>query len=135
MLRPTLVFRTVKLRKLRLISLECARFRQDWSCCFQIKWSKGSRGATITVNGTTKRVMSFSIMSLREMRHGYTLKESKQKSSIWKHHFSPSPTKALISEYAGKVIANIVCDIQGIVLNHALSPKTTVTRKLVCDCS
>ena len=54
--------------------------------------------------------------------------ESKQQSSVWKHPSSPSPTKALISKSAGKVMAIIFCDIQGIILNHFVPPKTTVTR-------
>ena len=53
--------------------------------------------------------------------------ESKLQSSVWKHPSSPSPTKALISKSAGKVIAIIFCDIQGIILNHFVPPKTTVT--------
>ena len=53
--------------------------------------------------------------------------ESKQQSSMWKHPYSPSPTKALISRSAGKVMAIIFCDIQGIILNHFVPPKTTVT--------
>ena len=54
--------------------------------------------------------------------------ESKQQSSVWKHPSSPSPIKALISKKsAGKVMAIIICDIQGIILNHFVPPKTTVT--------
>ena len=72
--------------------------------------------------------------------------ESKQQSSMWKHPSSPSPTKALISRSAGKVMAIIFCDIQGIIfeslcssknynlnhfelqlLKHFVPPKTTVT--------
>ena len=53
--------------------------------------------------------------------------ESKQQSSVWKHPSSPSPTKAFISKSAGKVMAIIFCDIQGIILNHFIPPKTTVT--------
>ena len=52
--------------------------------------------------------------------------ESKQQSSVWKHPSSPSPIKALISKSAGKVMAIIFCDIQGIILNHFVPPKTTV---------
>ena len=44
-----------------------------------------------------------------------------------KHPSSPSSTKALISRSAGKVMAIIFCDIQGIILNHFVPPKTTVT--------
>ena len=46
---------------------------------------------------------------------------------MWKHPSLPSPTKALISRSAGKVMAIIFCDIQGIILNHFVPPKTTVT--------
>ena len=53
--------------------------------------------------------------------------ESKQQSSMWKHPSSPSPAKALISRSAGKVMVIIFCDIQGIILNHFVPPKTTVT--------
>ena len=53
--------------------------------------------------------------------------ESKQQSSVWKHPSSPSPTKALISKSAGKVMAIIFCDIKGLILNHFVPPKTTVT--------
>ena len=53
--------------------------------------------------------------------------ESKQQSSMWKHPSLSSPTKALISRSAGKVMAIIFCDIQGIILNHLVPPKTTVT--------
>ena len=53
--------------------------------------------------------------------------ERKQQSSMWKHPSSPSPTKALISKSAGKVMAIIFCDIQGIILNHMFPSKTTVT--------
>ena len=52
--------------------------------------------------------------------------ESKQQSSVWKHPFSPSPTKTLISKSADKVMAIIFCDIQGIILNHFVPPKTKV---------
>ena len=41
---------------------------------------------------------------------------SKQHSSVWKHPSSPSPTKALISKSAGKVMAVIFYDIHGIML-------------------
>ena len=63
------------------------------------------------------------------MRHGYTFfePESTQQSSTWKHPSSPSPTKALISRSAGKVMAIIFCDIQGMFLNHFVPPKITVT--------
>ena len=53
--------------------------------------------------------------------------ESRQQSSVWKHPSSPSPTKALISKSAGKVMAIIFCDMQGIILNHFVPPKTIVT--------
>ena len=53
--------------------------------------------------------------------------ENKQQSSVWKHPSSPSPTKALISKSAGKVMAIIFCDIQSLILNHFAPPKTTVT--------
>ena len=53
--------------------------------------------------------------------------ESKQQSSVWKHPSSPSPAKALISKSVGKVMAIIFCDIQGIILNHFVPQKTTVT--------
>ena len=53
--------------------------------------------------------------------------ESKQQSSMWKHPSSPSPTKVLFSRSAGKLMAIIFCDIQGIILNHFVPTKTTVT--------
>ena len=53
--------------------------------------------------------------------------ESKRQSSVWKHPSSPSPTKALISKSAWKVMAIIFCDTYGVVLNHFVPPKTTVT--------
>ena len=37
------------------------------------------------------------------------------------------PTKALVSTFAGKVMAIIFCDIQGVILNHFVPPKFTVT--------
>ena len=49
--------------------------------------------------------------------------ESKQQSSMWKHPSSPSPTKALISRSAGKVMAIIFCDIHRTILNHFVPPK------------
>ena len=49
--------------------------------------------------------------------------ESKQQSSVWKHPSSPPPTKALIAKSAGKVMAVIFCDIQGIILNHFVRRK------------
>ena len=49
--------------------------------------------------------------------------ESKQQSSVWKHHSSHSPTKALIAKSACKVMAIIFCDIQGITFNHFVPPK------------
>ena len=52
---------------------------------------------------------------------------SKQHSSVWKHPSSPSPTKALISKSAGKVMAVIFYDIHGIMLSHFVPPKTTIT--------
>ena len=45
-------------------------------------------------------------------------------------HFSP--TKALISKSVGNVMAVIFCDIQGIILNHFVPPKTSYW-KLLCD--
>ena len=53
--------------------------------------------------------------------------ESKRQSSVWKHPSSPSPTKALVSKSAGKVMAIIFCDIYGVLLNHFVPTKTTVT--------
>ena len=53
--------------------------------------------------------------------------ESKQQSSVWKHTSSPSPTKAFIFKSASKSMTIIFCDIQGIILNHFVSPKSTVT--------
>ena len=53
--------------------------------------------------------------------------ESKQQSSMWKHPSLPSPTKVFISRSAGKVMAIIFCNIQEIILNHFVPPKTTVT--------
>ena len=43
------------------------------------------------------------------------------------HPSLPSPTKALISKPAGKVMAIIFRDIQGIILHHFVLPKTTFT--------
>ena len=51
----------------------------------------------------------------------------KQQGSVWKHPSSSSPTKALISKSAGKVMAIIFCDIKGIILNYFVPPETTVT--------
>lgn len=53
--------------------------------------------------------------------------ESKQQSSVWKHPSSPSPIKARLSKSAGKVMSIIFCDSKGIILNHMVPPKTTVT--------
>ena len=53
--------------------------------------------------------------------------ENKQHNSIWEHPSSPSPTKALISKFAGKVMTIIFCVIQSIILNHFVPPNTTVT--------
>ena len=53
--------------------------------------------------------------------------ESRQQSSVWKHPSLPSPTKALISKSAGKVMAIIFCNMQGIILHHFVPPKTIVT--------
>jgi histone-lysine N-methyltransferase SETMAR len=50
--------------------------------------------------------------------------ESKRQSSVWKHPSSSSPTKAIISK---SVMAIIFCDTYGVVLNHFVPPKTTVT--------
>jgi histone-lysine N-methyltransferase SETMAR len=54
--------------------------------------------------------------------------ESKRQSSVWKHPSWHSPTKAIISKSAGKVMAIIFCDTYSVVLNHFVPPKTTVTR-------
>ena len=67
------------------------------------------------------------IITCDETRIHFFEPESKQQSSMWKHPSSPSPTKALISRSAGKVMAIIFCDIQGIILNHFVPPKTIVT--------
>lgn len=53
--------------------------------------------------------------------------ESKQQSSIWKHPSSPSPIKARVSKSAGKVMCITFCDTTGIILNHMVPPKTTIT--------
>ena len=57
--------------------------------------------------------------------------ESKQQSSVWKHPSSPSLTKALISKSAGKGMAIIFCDIQGITLNHFVLPKTIMPQETI----
>ena len=57
--------------------------------------------------------------------------DSKQQCLVWKHPSSPSPTKALISKSAGKVMTILFCDIQGIILYHFVPPKTTVTETIM----
>ena len=52
--------------------------------------------------------------------------KSKQKSSMWKHTWSPSPVKARLSKSVGKVMSIIFCDTKGIVLNHLVPDKTIV---------
>ena len=66
--------------------------------------------------------------------------ESKQQSSVWKHPSSPSPTNALTSKSAGKVMAIIFCDIQDVILNHFLihrklqSQETIMPQSLNLSC-
>lgn len=52
--------------------------------------------------------------------------ETKRQSSVWKHPSSPSPTKAILTKSAAKVMCIVFCDIQGFILNHMVPPKTTV---------
>lgn len=52
--------------------------------------------------------------------------ETKRQSSVWKHPSSPSPTKAILSKSAAKVMCIVFCDIQGIILTHMVPRKTTV---------
>ena len=62
------------------------------------------------------------------MRHGYTFLSRKvnNKAQCGSILFRLGQ-QVLISRSAGKVMAIIFCDIQGIILNHFVSPKTTVT--------
>ena len=52
--------------------------------------------------------------------------ESKQQSSMWKHTWSPSPVKARLSKWVGKVMSILFCDTKGNVLNHIVRDKTIV---------
>ncbi len=54
-------------------------------------------------------------------------KDGRETTEDDKHTGRPSPTKALLSKSACKVMAIIVCDIQGIIFNHFIPPKTPVT--------
>ena len=129
-LRNTLVFRMVQLRILCLTSLEydvSVRWvprlllpQQMWirvKMCNEYCRQYNDEGDTFL-----NRVVTCDETWIHLFES-----ESKQQSSIWKHPSSPSPTKALISKSAGRVMAIIFCDIQGIILNHFVPPKTTVT--------
>ncbi|XP_062572230.1 protein GVQW3-like [Saccostrea cucullata] len=44
-----------------------------------------------------------------------------------RHPSSPSPLKARVTKSAGKVMLIVFCEINGIILNHMVPPKTSVT--------
>jgi [histone H3]-lysine36 N-dimethyltransferase SETMAR len=53
--------------------------------------------------------------------------DSKQESMQWKHHDSPPPKKFRTQPSAGKVMATIFWDSDGVLLVDYLPPKTTIT--------
>ena len=53
--------------------------------------------------------------------------ESKQASTVWKSHGSPTPKKAKVVPSAGKVMVITFFDSKGMVYQHAVPPHTTVT--------
>ena len=55
--------------------------------------------------------------------------ESQQHSKEWKHRTSPRPTKARIEPRAGKVLATIFWDSEGILLIGYTEKKATITGK------
>lgn len=53
--------------------------------------------------------------------------ETKQESMQWKHKTSPAPKKFRTQASAGKVMATIFWDTDGVILIDYLPPKTTIT--------
>ena len=53
--------------------------------------------------------------------------ETKFQSSVWKHTDSPPPKKAIVKNSAGKVMHMVFFDRYGLVYDHAVPRKTTVT--------
>ena len=130
-LRNTLVFRMVQLKILCITSLECEVFFARWVQRFLLPEQMGVRVKMCNeycrqYNDEGEIFLNRVVTCDETWIHSFE-PESKQQSSVWKHPSSPSPTKALISKSAGKVMAIIFCDIQGIILNHFVPPKTTVT--------
>jgi histone-lysine N-methyltransferase SETMAR len=59
--------------------------------------------------------------------------ESKQESMQWKHAQSPTPTKFRTQASAGKVMATIFWDAQGVIHMDYLPHKTTITGQYYAD--
>jgi len=57
--------------------------------------------------------------------------ESKRQSMMWKHVGSPPPKKFKVTMSAGKVMATVVLDNQGVTLANYLSKGSIVTRILM----
>ena len=128
-LRSTLVFRMVQLRILCLISLECDVFGEMGAALLPEQMGvrvKMCNEYCRQYNDESETFLNRVVTCDETWKHFFE-PESKQQSSVWKHPSSPSPTKALISKSAGKGMAIIFLDIQGIILNHFVLPKTTVT--------
>ena len=53
--------------------------------------------------------------------------ETKQESMQWKHHDSPTPKKFRTQPSAGKIMATVFWDSEGILLVDYMPPKTTIT--------
>jgi histone-lysine N-methyltransferase SETMAR len=53
--------------------------------------------------------------------------ENKQESMQWKHKASPPPKKFRTQSSAGKIMATIFWDMDGVIMIDYLPPKSTVT--------
>ncbi|CAK1591719.1 unnamed protein product [Parnassius mnemosyne] len=59
--------------------------------------------------------------------------ETKQQSMIWKRASSPTPKKFKVSSSAGKVIASVFWDAQGIIMVEYLEKGATITGSYYAD--
>jgi hypothetical protein len=53
--------------------------------------------------------------------------ETKQESMQWTHQGSPPPKKFKVQKSAGKIMATVFWDIEGILLIEYMPHKTTIT--------
>ena len=64
---------------------------------------------------------------LRGMKHGSIMVQSSRKSPQWKHKGSLNPKKFRVQQSAGKIMATVFWDSEGVLLLEFMPHKTTIT--------